>query len=107
MNPIRTAIIGVGRQGRRHAEKLDTLENSRLVAVCDIDAGRCEAAGSQLGVAALASFQTLLGEVDAVVVATPTPTHFEIAGTCLANGIHVLLEKPITASIDEARRLVS
>ena len=106
MRPIRTAVVGVGRQGRWHADKLVALENSNLVAVADIDGERCRAVASDLDVDAVGDFHDLLGEVDAVTIATPTATHFDIASTFLQNGVHVLVEKPFTATVDEARDLV-
>jgi len=106
MRPIRTAVVGVGRQGRWHADKLAALENSNLVAVADIDGERCRAVASDLDVDAVDDFRDLLSEVDAVTIATPTATHFDIASTFLQNGIHVLVEKPFTATVDEARNLV-
>jgi len=83
MRPIRTAVIGVGNQGRWHADKLVALENSNLVAVADIDGERCRAVASELDVDAVDDFHDLLGEVEAVSIATPTPTHFYIASTFL------------------------
>ncbi len=106
MRRIRTAVIGVGCQGRRHADKLVALENSKLVAVADIDDERCRAVASDLGVDAVRDFHDLINEVDAVCIATPTPTHFDIASTFLQNGIHVLVEKPVTSTVDEVRGLV-
>ena len=106
MSRIRTAVIGVGRQGRWHAEKLVALENSNLVAVADIDRDKCRAVASDLDVEAVGDFHDLIGEVDAVSIATPTLTHFEIASTFLQYGIHVLVEKPVTATVDEVRDLV-
>jgi len=106
MNEIRTAVIGVGHQGRWHADKFVALDKSTLVAVVDADPARRDAVAADLGVAALASVDELIGKVDAVSVATPTVTHFDIVGKLLDHGIHVLVEKPVTASVDEARRLV-
>jgi predicted dehydrogenase len=106
MRRIRTAVIGVGRQGRWHAEKLVALEKSNLIAVADIDGERCRAVASDLDVDAVGDFHDLIGEVDAVSIATPTPTHFDIASTFLQHGIHVLVEKPVTVTVDEVRDLV-
>ena len=59
-----------------------------------------------LGTEAVADYRDLIGNVDAVALSTPTSTHFEIASALLSNGIHLLLEKPITTTLDEARELV-
>ena len=82
------------------------LEKSTLVTVADMDAERAREVASDLGVEAAASFRDVIGNVDAAVVATPTPSHHEIIGTLLDAGIHVLAEKPITVTVDEARELV-
>jgi predicted dehydrogenase len=106
MSPIRTAVIGVGHQGRWHAEKLIALDEARLVGVVDADRARCQAVADELGAEALPDIDSLIGQVDAVCVATPTVSHFDIVGKMLDNGIHVLVEKPVTSSVDEAEQLV-
>lgn len=106
MMPIKTAVIGVGFQGQRHAEKFAALPTAELVGVVDIDADRARAVASELGVEAAQDFRDLIGEVTAVALATPTSTHFDIAGTLLESGIHLLLEKPLSTTVEEARRLV-
>lgn len=106
MTPVKTAVIGVGFQGKRHAEKLAALPASQLVAVADIDTERGRSVASGLGVEHAQDFHDLMGEVTAVAVATPTSTHFDIVRTLLDGGIHVLLEKPIATTMEEARKLV-
>jgi predicted dehydrogenase len=106
MNPIRTAVIGVGHQGNWHAEKFEALGRSRLVAVADVDPDRARRVGAALGVDAVTDHRDLYGQVDAVAVATPTPSHFEVVGALLERGIHVLVEKPIAATVEEAAELV-
>jgi len=106
MTPIRTAVIGVGVQGQRHAEKLAALPTSQLVAVVDVDAEHANAVAASLGTDAVEDYRDLIGNIQAVALSTPTSTHFEIASTLLENGIHLLLEKPISTTLDEARELV-
>jgi len=106
MSPIRTAVIGVGHQGRWHADKLKALDEAQLLAVVDSDANRCGAIADELGVEALTDVDALIGRVDAVCVATPTVTHFDIVGRLLDSGIHVLVEKPMTSTVHEAEQLV-
>lgn len=107
MQRIRTAVIGVGRQGQRHSEKLAGLGEARLVAVLDIDRARAETVAAELGVAVATELADLTGHADAAVVATPTPTHFEIAATLLERSIHVLLEKPFAETLEQAKALVA
>jgi predicted dehydrogenase len=106
LDRLRTAVVGVGHQGKWHAEKFAALENSDLVAVVDRDADRCRQLAAELDVRAAADFTDLIGEVDAVSIASPTRSHFDIARVLLENGIHVLVEKPITTTLEEAGALV-
>jgi predicted dehydrogenase len=104
---LRTAVIGAGYLGRFHAQKYATLPGSRLVAVVDPDPGTRARVGQELGVAALADHRPLLGEVDAVSIVTPTPLHHPLARDFLSCGAHVLVEKPITSTLEQARDLVA
>ncbi len=106
MTAIRTAVIGVGVQGQRHAEKLAALPASQLVAVVDIDSEHVNTVAANLGTEVVEDYRDLFGNIDAVVLSTPTSTHFEIARVLLENGVQLLLEKPITDTLDEARELV-
>jgi predicted dehydrogenase len=107
MQKIRAAVIGAGYLGRFHAQKYAQAEGCELLAVVDPDPAARAAVGAELGVPALASHTSLLGAVDAVSVATPTPVHFPIARQFLAAGAHVLVEKPITETPGEARELIA
>lgn len=106
MDKVRTAVVGVGHQGKWHAEKFAALKKSNLVAVVDKDADRLLSLSRELKVKPVADFRELIGEVDAVSIASPTRSHFDIASTLLENGIHVLVEKPITTTLEEAAALV-
>ena len=92
-NSIRTATIGVGYLGHFHAEKYAAIPTSKLIAVCDINHEVATQVGQRLGVPAIERYQDLIGKVDAVSIATPTQTHFEIAHFFLSHKIDVLLEK--------------
>jgi len=106
MSPINTSVIGVGVQGERHAEKLAAEPSSRLVGVVDIDAGRAHAVADKLGVEAAQAIDDLGNKVEAVVIATPSPAHYEIAHGLLEKGIHVLVEKPFVTTMEQAAALV-
>jgi predicted dehydrogenase len=103
---IRTAVIGVGYLGRFHAQKYAQLPGSRLVAVVDSREAIRNAVASELGTRAVADHRELLGAVDAVSIVTPTPAHFPIAREFLEAGAHVLVEKPVTETVEQARELV-
>ncbi|MBL8265526.1 Gfo/Idh/MocA family protein [Steroidobacter sp.] len=104
--PIRTAVIGVGYLGRFHAQKYAQLEGSTLVAVVDANADACAKVAAELGTKAVSDYRQLFGAVDAVSLAVPTPLHHAIGCELLKNGIDVLIEKPIAATVAEARELV-
>jgi predicted dehydrogenase len=103
---VRTAVIGVGHFGQYHAEKLARLPGSRLTAVVDIDGERAQGVAERHGVPSFVNFRDALTQVDAVCIATPPMTHYEIARTCLEAGIHVLVEKPITDNLEHASALI-
>ena len=104
---IRTAVIGVGHFGRYHAEKYAKLPRSELIGVADADPGRAREVARKLGVEAFADYREMFGRVDAVSVVVPTHLHCEVALACLAAGLHVLVEKPITETLDQADRLIA
>ena len=107
MSRLRTAVIGVGHLGRFHAEKYAALDDVELVAVCDLDHGRAREIAAVCNTRAVSDHRPLLGEVDAVTIAADTSTHFELARFFLENGVHVLVEKPMTATSAEGRELVA
>ncbi len=104
---LRTAVIGVGHLGRFHAEKYKLIEGVELVGVADISRRRADALAESLGVKAFYNFEDLIGLVDAVNVVVPTQDHFAVASRFLAAGVHVLVEKPITRTIEEADGLIA
>jgi predicted dehydrogenase len=107
MSDLRAAVVGVGHLGRHHARILGTTPGVTLVAVVDRDRGKAEeharATGAQVfsDVAELASI-----DLDAVSVAVPTEDHLAVAAPLLARGIGVLVEKPMTRSLEEAGRMI-
>ncbi|MEA3149719.1 MAG: hypothetical protein QOD56_658 [Gammaproteobacteria bacterium] len=103
---MRTAVIGVGYLGRFHAQKYALLHNSRLVGIADPSAAVRNAVAAELGVPAHADYRELLGKVDAVSIVTPTPLHFSVAKEFLDAGAHVLVEKPMTVTIEEGSALI-
>jgi predicted dehydrogenase len=103
---MRTAVIGVGYLGRFHAQKYRSLAGSELVGIADPSEESRRAVGAELGVPVHADHRELLGKVDAVSIVTPTPLHFSIARDFLESGAHVLVEKPMTATVEEGERLI-
>ncbi|MEZ5524192.1 MAG: Gfo/Idh/MocA family oxidoreductase [Pseudomonadales bacterium] len=103
---IRTAVVGVGYLGKFHAQKYATLPGSNLIGVVDNNAENAKTIAAEHGVEAYTDHRDLFGQVDAVSIVTPTTLHHRIAKEFLEQGIHVLVEKPITVTPDEARDLI-
>jgi predicted dehydrogenase len=103
---MRTAVIGAGYLGRFHAQKYASLPTCKLVGIADPNPDTRKAVGAELGVPAHADYRELLGHVDAVSIVTPTPAHFAVANEFLSAGAHVLVEKPMTVTIEEGELLV-
>ncbi len=103
---LKTAVVGAGRLGRFHAQKLAASERVELVAVADPAPANRERVAAECGCAAFADHTALFGHVEAAVVAAPTKWHYLLAMDLIERGIHVLVEKPLCASTAEADELV-
>ncbi|WP_028387664.1 Gfo/Idh/MocA family protein [Legionella fairfieldensis] len=107
MSILKCAVIGVGYLGRFHAQKYQMLPNADLIAVCDVNEEVCKAVAKELQIPAYSDYQHLFGKVDAVSIVATTSKHYEIAKDCLKEGIHVLIEKPITETVEQANELIA
>ena len=107
MSALRTAVIGVGYLGNFHAQKYAAIPDVELVGVVDHDRKRAAEIATALGVQAFSDHRDLIGLVDAVSVVVPTQFHHTVARDFLAAGVHVLIEKPITVTIEEADELIA
>jgi predicted dehydrogenase len=105
--PIRIGVIGVGNMGQHHTRVLSLLKDVELVGVADINVERGLDTASKYRVRFFEDYRDLFPYVDAVCIAVPTKLHHAVGMTCLQAGIHVLIEKPIAASIAEAESLVN
>lgn len=106
MSGLRAAVIGVGYLGRFHAQKYRDHEGVTLVGVVDADPARGAEVAAEVGCRSLTDYRELFGQVDLVSIVVPTQYHHAVARECLDNGIHVLLEKPITQTVAEADELI-
>ncbi len=107
MNTLRAAVIGVGYLGNFHAQKYAAIPGIELVGVVDNDPKRAAEIAAALGTRAYSDHRELIGLVDAVSVVVPTQYHHSVARDFLAAGVHVLIEKPITVTIEEADELIA
>lgn len=107
MKKLKCAVIGVGYLGRFHAQKYKLIKDVELVAICDVNSKLLQIRSEELNVAGFENYQDLFGKVDAVSIAATTSEHYSIAKDCLLNGIHVLLEKPMTKTVAQALELIA
>ena len=107
MDPIKVGVIGVGSLGQHHARVYAELPEASLVAVADTKPARAAEIAGRHGCLALTDFRALLGQVEAVSVVVPTLRHHAITRECLEAGLHVLVEKPLAATVQEAHDLTT
>src|SRR6516225_418943 len=104
--PLRIAIIGCGRLGTFHAQKLAKMPDVQIVGVVDPLPANRERLAADVHSAALDSHETLIRKLDAAVLATPTVLHHQVAVDLLKAGAHLLVEQPLCATVAEAHELV-
>lgn len=105
---VKVAVIGAGNMGKNHIRTYQKLPNVELVALVDVNEAAA-AIAEEHGILYLSDYKDLLrdGQIDAVSIVVPTPFHFKIAMDFIEHGIHCLVEKPITSTIDEANQLIA
>src|SRR5437867_1099883 len=106
MDKVRVGVVGVGALGQHHARVYASLPGAALVGVADTLPGRAQTIADSLGIQAFADHRELFGKVEAISIATPTPLHTRVGEEFLNEGIHVLVEKPISHLPEEADRLI-
>src|SRR5436190_3886684 len=105
---LRVGVVGVGIMGQNHARVFADVPGVRLVGVADPDRKQRNFVAGALGCAGYADVEGLLADgVDAVTIAAPTHLHRDLALTCIARGVHVLVEKPIASSVEEGNAIIA
>lgn len=104
---LRTAVIGAGFMGQPHCKAYASLSGTEFSGIYDTDAQRASEVSSKYGVKYFSSVQELIRSADAVSIAVPTIMHYELCMECLDSDKHLLIEKPIAATIDQARGIVA
>ena len=102
---IKVAVVGAGHFGRFHCDQYSRNPRADLVAIIDADIARAGAVAAEFGGEPGQDYRSLIGRVEAVSIAVPTPYHFEVARELIDAGMHVLIEKPITDKLDDAHHL--
>lgn len=103
---VNIGVIGVGHLGVHHASHLTKIKNANFVGLFDSDTQRAEEISKKLNTKSFDSIDSLLDNVEALSIVTPTPTHRSVAEKCIKKGKHVFIEKPITSSVDDAEYLI-
>lgn len=104
---LRAGVIGAGAFGRFHAQKFSSLPGVELIGVADANPERARELALPLGATVFDDYRHMLPHVDVVTIATPAASHGEIGAVCLSAGKHVFMEKPLTATLAEADRLIA
>lgn len=106
MNKLPIGVIGVGHLGKLHTKMFKQIENCNLVGVFDSNLEQAKLVAKEFSTDFFNTFEDLISNVQAVSIAATTSAHYEIAKKCFENGVHVFIEKPITATIQQAEELV-
>jgi predicted dehydrogenase len=104
---LKIAVIGVGHLGQHHARLLSAMDAVHLVGVVDTKPARAQEIATKYATAAFTDAAQLIGDVDAVSIASPTSTHVDVALRFVEAGVPVLIEKPMASSLEEADRLLA
>ena len=106
MKRVRVGVVGVGRLGSEHARIYAGMKSVSLLGVVDSIEERAEKIGKRYRTESFTRYSSLFGKVEAVSIAVPTDIHYRISKEFLERGIHVLLEKPITQTLSQAKKLI-
>jgi len=107
MKKLRVAVVGTGYLGKFHAEKYAQMPDVELVGLVDTDPEKARRLAAEFACSAYVDYRELFGRVDAVSIVVPTPLHFEISSAFLQNGADVMIEKPMTTTLEEADALIA
>ncbi len=107
MKTVKVGVIGLGHLGKIHAKIYSGFKDTKITFVCDIIKTRAKKIAKELNASYSTNFRDCFGEVDALSIATPTSTHYQIARECIQHKIDVLVEKPLTPDLTQAKRLIT
>ena len=103
---VKIGVIGVGHLGQHHAKHYKNLSSAELIGIFDEDKMAGKLISEKYKVKLFDSVKSLIDEVEAVSVVTPTKSHYKISKLCIQNNVHVFIEKPITATLKQADSLL-
>lgn len=105
MQQVRIGVIGTGRMGQNHCRVYSNMRHAKFVGVCDVNGDLGKDVARKFEVSYFRDVDSLLENVDAVSICTPTPEHYELVKRCLERNIHVMVEKPFTETLEQAKAL--
>ena len=105
MKRVKVGVIGLGRMGQHHCRVYANQREAQLIGFYDINTKRAKEFSNKYDLPFYSQMDDLLDNVDAVTIATPTPTHFDLVMKCIERDIHVLVEKPVTEYLEHAEQL--
>ncbi|MBL3572163.1 MAG: Gfo/Idh/MocA family oxidoreductase [Synergistaceae bacterium] len=108
MEPVRVGVVGVGHLGHHHARVYTEILGARLVGIVDVDEERAASVGESLGVPSFSDLEDFFDRCrpDAISIVVPTCHHYDVAVKALERKIHVLVEKPVTTTVEQAEKLL-
>lgn len=104
---IKIGVFGVGHLGQHHVKHLKKIESADLIGIFDVNIGQASKVADKYKTKVFNSISKLIDQADALSIVTPTDTHSLLANKCLIAGKHVFIEKPITATLEEANKLIA
>ena len=104
---LKIGVIGCGHLGRWHTKMHTMLETSELIGVFDTDKEKCNKIAEEFKTTPYTNIEKLVNNCDALIIASTTSSHFEVAKMCLENNKHIFIEKPITSTVEEGEKLVA
>ncbi|OQA16540.1 MAG: putative oxidoreductase YceM [bacterium ADurb.Bin363] len=105
LKKLRVGVVGIGHMGQHHARVYKEMSNVEVTALADNDENTLLEVADRLGINSYSDYKELFDKVDAVSIVVPTTFHYDISREFLEHGIHVLVEKPVTRTIQEVTRL--
>ena len=106
MDVVRVGVIGAGVMGERHCRVCSNLPRVKLVGIADLDEARGRQVADRYETTYFPDHRVFLPQLDAVTIATSTPVHYTLTAECLERGLHVMVEKPITETVEQAQQVV-
>ncbi|MBI5325767.1 MAG: Gfo/Idh/MocA family oxidoreductase [Ignavibacteriae bacterium] len=107
MKKIKVSVIGSGHLGSIHTKLWKSTPDSELLGIFDIDSERAAKVANENDIKVFETIDDAIQSSDAVTISAPTTFHYEIAEKCIESGVHCLIEKPITSTYDEAKKLIA